>query len=163
MNIGEIIQIQKASGGKQLFLQKEGVFYHGVEDMAFLLSEILGYKLRHKKCKNGMEYILAGFHISQIEKVLGKLKEKGAVVEEESGSEIPLPCYNIKFEGKIEKKEVPVVQTEQKKVESKTANMEVDVYKAVYDTVMAFEIAEATPMQAMNLINDIKMTYGKKR
>ena len=152
----EILKIQEASGNKTLFLQKCGGFYRGAGDCAFLLNKVMGYKVRCVERKNGGKVYVAGFPIANINSVIKKLIEYGVVLPDDEKF-VPTDCITMKYDGVIEKFEVPVAENKQIVV-SVPENIQ-----AVYDAVMGYDVSSTTPMAAINFINDLKVKYGNSK
>lgn len=147
MTVTEIINIQEQHQIGIIHLT--GGFYKAFGKAAAIIAQVTGYQLCTVKNKR-MQTVTAGFPASVIGKVTTKLQEAGISIHRYNNDSDKTLCFDMTATPEPTK-EIPE--------ETKGKRMNGSTLAGLYAEVMAFNVADATPMEAMNFISTIQRRY----
>jgi DNA mismatch repair ATPase MutS len=144
--------IAEQAKGNSCFLIKIGMFYHAYNEGAYALAKITGYKVKTKQRKRlGTIYVL-GFPISQLPKIITKIKENNGNITRNTDDV-------VEFEGiDTSVTSVEVVAAENTYVESE----KYDVKEMVLRELREYDLSNSSPMDAINFIAKLKRKLQRK-
>lgn len=138
----ELIEKQKSSDNKYLYLVKVGMFYHAYDAAAYAISRLMHYKIKRKHRRGG-DVLVAGFPISGIQKAIDMITLAGGEVSKEAEDAIVFSGIDASVD-----EDMIVEEKENKK------NMAIN-YPLV-DAIKSFDLMNSSPMNAMHFISVLK-------
>ena len=161
---------KNSAKGNIFTLYKEGMFYkcYNEDSMVFSLF-VRAYKIRIKFVKNvGAKVMSLGFPVSEVEKgnlslefILEKIRAKSFEV---SGDDVIFILDNAGVKSNYNiwtetlKQEMPVAMVK----EPESPYMSIDVLDSITDMIKDFDLANSTPMQGLNFIQQLKSMLNKR-
>lgn len=168
MTISE--KIDNSANHTRFTLYKEGLFYkcHNEDAMVFV-KNIREYKVSKNFVKSvGEDVYSIGFPVSEIKKgslSLANILEKiGAKSFEESGDDVIFILDNAEVKSNYNiwidtlKQEMPVAMVK----EPESPYMSIDVLGSITDMIKDFDLANSTPMQGLNFIQQLKSVLNNR-
>lgn len=160
MSEQEIIQSQQ--DGRRHYLLLVGMFYHAYEGAAFALGRITGYRIRKVHRKQGDVRVL-GFVATQFDRVRVMLADRGIQLHRgddegrlwwfEGGD--PTPDESMITDASSGKERQKTVN------DQPTPHSSAEHDHAIAEAVMHFNVASATPIEALLLISQLQKLYGR--
>ena len=144
-----IIEMQKNSSGKNMYLVKVGMFYHAYDSAAFAIARLMHYKVKRKHRRCG-EVLVAGFPIPQLENIIKKIVEAGGMMVEKNDDYIVFSGIDSSADNSL------VVDDVQKQ----TSNIKF-VDTPLREAIRNYDLMNSSPMNAMNFISILKAMIEK--
>lgn len=144
-----IIEMQKNSSGKNMYLVKVGMFYHAYDSAAFAIARLMHYKVKRKHRRCG-DVLVAGFPIPQLENIIKKIVEAGGMMVEKNDDYIVFSGIDSSADNSL------VVDDVQKQ----TSNIKF-VDTPLREAIRNYDLMNSSPMNAMNFISILKAMIEK--
>lgn len=146
-----------------MFLMRVGLFFQAYGRAAFVVARLTGYKIRRVHRTWGDIHLL-GFNALQLDAVRATMAEHGITLtkEDEEGN-----LWH--FEGGDDSVDESMVQASAPKSPRFSPPVADPPQVADHDDralaaeVLGFNLASATPMEAMLFLNELQKRYGTKR
>ena len=145
----DIIEMQKNSSGKNMYLVKVGMFYHAYDSAAFAIARLMHYKVKRKHRRCG-DVLVAGFPIPQLENIIKKIVEAGGMMAEKNDDYIVFSGIDSSADNSL------VVDDVQKQ----TSNIKF-VDTPLREAIRNYDLMNSSPMNAMNFISILKAMIEK--
>ena len=140
----DIIEMQKNSSGKNMYLVKVGMFYHAYDSAAFAIARLMHYKVKRKHRRSG-DVLVAGFPIPQLDNIIKKIVEAGGMMVEKNDD-------YIVFSGIDSSPDDSLVVDDVQKQTSNTKFVDTPLREAIKN----YDLMNSSPMNAMNFISILK-------
>lgn len=138
----ELIEKQKSSDNKYLYLVKVGMFYHAYDAAAYAISRLMHYKIKRKHRRSG-DVLVAGFPISGIQKAISMITSAGGEISNETEDVIVFSRIDASADEKMI-------------VEEKETNKNRSIIYPLVDAIKSFDLMNSSPMNAMHFISVLK-------
>jgi len=146
-----------------MFLMRVGLFFQAYGRATFVVARLMGYKIRRVHRTWG-DILLLGFNALQLDTVRSKMLQHGIALTKEDNE------GNLwSFEGGDDTVDETMVQEPTPKNPSPSTPVTVPPQmpdnddRALAAEVLGFNLASATPMEAMLFLNELQKRYGTKR
>jgi len=159
----DILRRQEINGQREYYLMLMGQFYHAYGHGAFALSRATGYRVMRKQRRGG-EVLTVGFPINCLERVQTRIQENKGQIRQ-------LDEKTFLFSGIDGTPDLSLVQEPQKTAAIQTDGDENVSAREGYapaacdgclQELLAFNLSSATPIDAMNFLNQMQLKYGTK-
>jgi hypothetical protein len=156
MEVKELIRLQEGDGIIRLL--RQGLFLRGYNAGAVMLERIMGYKVYSMQVKAaGGLVCYAGFPSEILEKVLEKAEAAGGriVCRDDRLVEIGGLSYDC---GEDVIASYPLKESSRRNSRGKTAGKKAE--QSLIEAVVAFDLINATPVQAVLFVGELKRLAG---
>ena len=154
----DILRRQEINGQKEFYLMLVGQFYHAYGYGAFALARASGYRVVRKRRRSG-EVVTAGFPVSSLERVRGRIEEHHGELRTLEGGMLMFTGIDGTPDASMIS-EAPDRQLEVSMASAATCVAEPDAGSDVRDVlarmVRDYNLSSSTPLDAMNFIGQLQ-------
>lgn len=158
MNYSQILIKQHAAIG--ILLLREGLFWRGYEQSAYILHRMFGFKPTRKLIKRiGQEVVSVGFPVQSLSKYFPDVQPAGnEILCEVQGEAAAFTEQNYTvWKASLPLRESkPVVHSEDRQSSDTAQQAGCDDIQRLLDRIRAFPLERSTPIECMNFVAEIK-------
>lgn len=158
MDYLQILIKQQAATG--ILLLREGLFWRGYEQSAYVLHRMFGFKPTKKLVKRvGQEVVSVGFPVQSLSKYFPDVQPAGnEILCEVQGEAAAFTEQNYTvWKASLPLRESkPVVHSEDRQSSDTAQQAGCDDIQRLLDRIRAFPLERSTPIECMNFVAEIK-------